>query len=327
MQQLKDLHLIHLTKSLTRSQGSSLKFALPQMQGVFHLDTCQRWIWVTTDLELARKLLDILETNTCEQPTFYHGREAYLFLLRLATGLESKILGETDIFGQLKEAWKKASPSYEGDLNSWFQKVFEDTKEIRTSYLQNLGGSSYGTLVRKMIKDQNLIPGEPVLLVGAGQLAHSIVSFLEDYELWLWNRTPGHLSSLNEKLSARSRKGFKFLTQDEEESAWKNAAQIVVCIPMDAALDQKRIEWLRQGKGDDRLVIHLGGMRADSSLWSELPRFFALDDLFAIQSTQDQHRISQITRAEKACEERATLRGYGMSLSTAHCWEDLSCFA
>jgi hypothetical protein len=83
---------------------------------------------------------------------------------------------------------------------------------------------------------------------------------------------------------------------------------------------------LKQGRGQDRLVVHLGGMKKDSQVWPSCPRFFALDDLFEIQSARNQFRAGQISRAIRACEERATLRAFGMSFSTAHGWEDLSCF-
>ena len=40
----------------------------------------------------------------------YQGADAYGFLLRLASGLESEIAGETEIFGQIKEAWINGRP-------------------------------------------------------------------------------------------------------------------------------------------------------------------------------------------------------------------------
>lgn len=323
--QFKDFSIIHFTKCLAGHSEGHVDAYLSQLgpeqlKGTFYLETCQRHIWMASQSSLLKPLLHLSGTE------FYQGKDAYLFLLRLAVGLESKILGETDIFGQIKLAWRMAAMGGDPhliELSACIQKIFEDTKEIRASYLQNLGGSSYGTLVRKTIKNFSSTT-QPILIVGAGQIAHSVAPFLGDSELWLWNRSPEKQAVLLKKLEGCT---GKRLIQEDEAAAWRTAAHVVVCIPMDAEQDKHRLEWFKQGGVSTRTVIHLGGMRACSSLWGSLPQFYALDDLFSLQSSQTDFRISQVSHAQKACEERATLRSLGMSLSTSHCWEDLTCFA
>lgn len=349
--QLKDLSVFHLSKSkclvssLAASPASSLFFR--ELPDVFHLETCQRWVWVT------RRGVQISEIEGLEK---LEGREAYLFLLRFTAGLESKILGETDVFGQVKEAWRLAStqggqawldfsPGSQKLLQRLFQWLFEDTKEIRTSFLQNLGGTSYGSLVRKLLRRSSNSEADitkPILLMGAGQMAQSLAPFLvsgdvleKGPDLWVWNRSAENLRILSEKMKTQgiSPRSWSALPAPEvrgaesECAAWENAAHVVVCIPMDPEKDPQRIEWFSRNKKAGRSIVHLGGMRAAASQWKDLPGFFALDDLFAMQATLKGTRALQLSHAEKACEERATLRSRGMSLSTSHCWEDLACFA
>jgi glutamyl-tRNA reductase len=234
--------------------------------------------------------------------------------------------------GQLKEAWRQAAVS--GSLQSsgvgfWIQKLFEDTKEIRSRYLQNLGGSSYGSLVRKLIKDQAGPVSRPILLVGAGQIAQSVGPLLSESELWLSNRNLTHLAEFYTQLEKRysATRLKKIITPVEEEQAWRDAGVVVLCIPFDSIQDSERIQWFQQGKSENRLVIHLGGMRKHSGSWGQLPEFYCLTELFQLQNSLGSTRSIQITAAERACDERSKLRSLGPSLSISHGWEDLACFA
>src|ERR1700733_2440707 len=86
---LSDLAIIHTPKPGGTPAAGSISAE------AFLLDSCLRRVWIqrwNSETELAEGVRT--------------GAEAYAFLLRLICGLESRILGETDIFGQFKEAWK-----------------------------------------------------------------------------------------------------------------------------------------------------------------------------------------------------------------------------
>src|SRR5262245_60181131 len=80
-----------------RGQGSTIE--LRPFGAYFTLDTCQRRLWVGD----AR--------GGGFPAAALSGEEAYLLLLRIATGLESAVAGETDVFGQLKQAWREFAES------------------------------------------------------------------------------------------------------------------------------------------------------------------------------------------------------------------------
>lgn len=252
----------------------------------------------------------------------FEGVDAYRFLLRVATGLESQIVGETDIFGQLKEAWRKCADGF--DTGILMQKLFEDTKDIRSRYLQNLGGASYGSLVRMMLRQS---PG-PTLVVGAGQLAQSVAPFLLDQEIWLLNRSSEKLQDLYASLILQGqgdqKPRIRIISKDEEAMAWQEAAAVVVCIPFDTVCDAERVS-LRDGHAGP--VIHLGGHREEAGVWKALPNFQALDDLFALKKAQGDVRMTQVQQAARACDEKAKLRALGASITIPHGWEDLAVFA
>lgn len=101
----------------------------------------------------------------------YHGDQAYRFLLEVTCGLQSPIVGETEVFGQFRnfaENWQ-AHPSM-------IQSVFADTKLVRQTHLSHLGSQSYGSWVRKQIR-----PDMHLHLVGSGQLSAEILTWLRKH--------------------------------------------------------------------------------------------------------------------------------------------------
>ncbi len=104
------------------------------------LSTCNRVeIYGTTQQATGRikSLLQLL----CAEPSvldpyiyLYEDADAVRHLLGVAAGLDSMVLGETEITGQIKNAYETAREAgLTGPiLNRLFQKTFQTTKEIRT---------------------------------------------------------------------------------------------------------------------------------------------------------------------------------------------------
>jgi hypothetical protein len=116
------------------------------------------------------------------------------------------------------------------------------------------------------------------------------------------------------------------ISQDDEAQAWREAEQVVICVPFDPnGKDAERVR-LRAQKADG-VVVHLGGMRAQAGSWTEVPNLFTLDDLFALQKTQGDVRMTQEAQAARACQEKGKLRSLGASVTIPHGWEDLAVFA
>ncbi|MEO5969626.1 MAG: hypothetical protein ABIQ95_06835 [Bdellovibrionia bacterium] len=328
------LQVFHVPKTAKSGRVSESHLAFRQDSSGFYpgfyMDTCQRWVWMCADSPASPGTQAPLAQDSPVE--VFRGYEAYLFLLRFAAGLESEVQGETDIFGQIKEAWrneKSQNRSLTRDLEPWMQRLFEDTKDIRSRFLQNVGGSSYGTLTRKIIKNSSKTDSDgPVLIVGAGKIARSIAPLLLDHDLWLWNRNAEKLSPLYSELSRKSKSSVQQFSCNDEQRVWKEAKHIVVCIPLNPSQDEKRIAWFREGGNlAGRSIIHLGGRKPDCGAWNSLPLFHSLDELFELEKSAGNVRSIQISKAVKACEERAKLRSLGLSLSITHGWEDLASFA
>jgi len=116
-----------------------------------------------------------LSEDEAQKYSYLHqGAEAITHLFRVGASLDSMIVGEPQILGQLKQAYKIASEEKctGAILNRFLHKSFSVAKRIRTetSIGSNAVSISYAAveMARKIFGDLN---GKVVMLVGAGEMA------------------------------------------------------------------------------------------------------------------------------------------------------------
>ena len=170
------------------------------------LSTCSRveCYVAAEDPESAREgLVDFLSYRSRLHPDafrshLYHAAhgEAAAHLFRVAAGLDSAVLGESEITAQVKEAYRLAHAlGATGPLlNRVFQKALHAAKEIRSRTAIGQGQASIGsvvvTLTRQLFGEQ--LARCEVLLWGAGKAAEATARHLMKggvRRLWIVNRT------------------------------------------------------------------------------------------------------------------------------------------
>jgi glutamyl-tRNA reductase len=112
--------------------------------------------------------------ETADRNFFYrrHGPGAVRHLFRVVSGLESMIIGETEILGQVKKAYSLAveSGATSRHLNKLFQRAFNVAKEVRTRTNITRGPVSVGSvavdLAEKIFGRLNTCR---VMILGAGE--------------------------------------------------------------------------------------------------------------------------------------------------------------
>jgi glutamyl-tRNA reductase len=311
-----------------RSDGARGDEWLSPPPSVLHVETCLRRLCIGDVASLPNATAAGLPaTQPVER---FRGVAAYEFLLRVASGLESEIAGESEIFGQFKDAWRafqQAEPARARTQGKLVQKLFEDVKEIRARHLQNADTITYGGLTRHLLGPA---ASAPTLVIGAGNMAQSVVPYLAGRPLHFWNRTVSRAHELAQLVpSSQTGRADPVILAGSRESeldAWRTAANVVVCVPPDADRDAPRLRAWQQNPNRRRLV-HLGVIDPAGTPWEGAPELSTLRDLFAMQSVNSKLRTAHIERARAACREKAQLRGLGGPASLAHGWEDLSVFA
>ncbi|HBA00285.1 glutamyl-tRNA reductase [Halomonas meridiana] len=116
--------------------------SLPHISEAAVLSTCNRTeLYCVTDAAGEQTVLDWLgrfhnlrveELSRCAY--HYHDNDAARHLMRVAVGLDSMVLGEPQILGQLKEAYQQArqAKGLGGELERLFQHTFAVAKQVRT---------------------------------------------------------------------------------------------------------------------------------------------------------------------------------------------------
>ena len=116
--------------------------SLPHISEAAVLSTCNRTeLYCVTDAAGEQTVLDWLgrfhnlrveELSRCAY--HYHDNDAARHLMRVAVGLDSMVLGEPQILGQLKDAYQQArqAKGLGGELERLFQHTFAVAKQVRT---------------------------------------------------------------------------------------------------------------------------------------------------------------------------------------------------
>lgn len=127
---------------------------------------------------------------------FYRDREALSHLIKVASGLDSMVLGEPQVFGQIKTSYKEAKEGgyLGGSLDGALQRIFSIAKRVRsTTGLGNkplsLASVAVHLAEEKLGRD---FADTPALIVGAGHNASLIARYLHRqgiHSLFIANRT------------------------------------------------------------------------------------------------------------------------------------------
>lgn len=147
------------------------------------VSTCNRTEFYVSGSS-AERAVRTLREKLGEDPAHWYERhriDAARHLCRVAGGLDSMVLGETEIFGQIKQAYREAhaAGATSGVLNRLFQRVFGVGKKIRTQTRIQEGATSVaGAAVELAEKIFGKLKGCRVIVVGAGEMSRQTAQAL-----------------------------------------------------------------------------------------------------------------------------------------------------
>jgi glutamyl-tRNA reductase len=173
--------------SRLRCTGCRLKIG-GSLSEVVLLSTCNRveiygvTSWVSGKVHRLFQLLSSSEADFTPHIYIKEGAEAAEHLFSVASGLDSMVIGETEITGQVKQAYKAAQESgLTGRVtNRLFQTALQTAKEIRTQTGIGRGATSVGSVAVELaerIFDRDLSE-KTVMIIGAGKMGEACVRHL-----------------------------------------------------------------------------------------------------------------------------------------------------
>jgi glutamyl-tRNA reductase len=142
----------------------------------------------------------------------YHSKrmDAAVHLCRVASGLDSMVLGETEIFGQVKDAYQAAlsAGATGGTLNRLFQKTFSIGKKVRTETGIQEGATSIGNVAVDLAeKIFGHLKDSEVMILGAGEMSRVTAQSLQSRgarSIFVANRSYDRALELAQKMNGHA---------------------------------------------------------------------------------------------------------------------------
>ncbi len=176
---------------------------------VFILSTCNRFEVIFNkeyDIDEVFKVFSkVISKEELKKADLFYGDEALKHIFKVASSLDSMVVGETQITGQLKQAFLEAyERGFLGkDLTRVLHFSFKCAKRVRNMTDISSNSVSVASVAVKMAKMKlDSLSGYSAILVGAGEMARLIAKNLvkERVNIILVNRNIDNAIKLKEEL-------------------------------------------------------------------------------------------------------------------------------
>jgi len=266
---LKELGKLHL-------EGAEEKSVLARVKSKLHLDelvflsTCNRVeILFTTQKNIDKAFLSglfsllnkDLKTNELKKfvttAEIYNSHEAVNHILRVASSLESLVVGEREIITQFRQAYEKCNGfGLTGDFMRLLNKhTVETAKQVFTETNIAKNPVSVVSLAYRLLRDKAVKENARCVIVGAGQTNSSLAKYLKKHHFstfTVFNR------SLDKAQELATELGGKAFELSELKNYKKGFDVLVTCTGAKTPVITPEIfESLLQGDKDKKIIIDL----------------------------------------------------------------------
>ncbi len=247
-----------------------------------------------------------LEENTFkENLEISHGTDAYAHLLKLTSGLDSLVIGEEQILGQIKDSITTARElKASGDnLNTLFDKAIKVGTRVRHATGISKGSISVGSMAVNLA-EQNIddLQSKHILLIGTGEAASLVAKSLKkrDIEFLVTSRTFERSKAFAETA------GGKPMQFEEAISNFKSVDVLFVATVAPYFLvTHDRVKEAMQSRKDGMLIMDLSNPRTVDDKVSTIPKIkvMNMDQIAEMVEKNMKNRIGVVSAAENIINE------------------------
>ncbi|OOE41017.1 glutamyl-tRNA reductase [Salinivibrio kushneri] len=252
-----------------------------------------------------------LSSDSLMASIYYHEEQsAVKHLMRVACGLDSLVLGEPQILGQVKQAYASAGKAgmISGSLEKLFHKTFAVAKRIRTE--TEIGGNAVSvafaacTLARQIFESLSDVT---TLLVGAGETIELVARHLKEHQcsqIIFANRTQSRAQALAEQFDAKM-SGLEALPEQLCQADIVISSTAAPMPLIEKAMVEKA---LKQRRHQPMLLIDIAVPRdIDENVGSLADAYlYSVDDLQSIvEHNREQRKLAAIQAEAIVTEESA----------------------
>lgn len=283
------------------------------MEGVVILSTCNRVelylspSYHSSDDALRALLAEISHlTNEEAAATYVHrDSDAVAHLFRVASGLDSQLIGETQILTQVKQAYHAALDlaCSNAFLNRVFLRAIECGKMVRSRTAISRGAVSVSFAAVDMAERIfGRLDTRRVLLIGAGETIRLAATHLAKAGVKQWrisNRTHANAEKLAAALGGET---IAFPPRDADLT-WADMIVSATSAP-DAVISAAQAQRALGKRTDPALILDLAVPRdVDPAFRSENVYVYAVDDFKQLIEANLRTRQQEAVRAEKLVQQ------------------------
>lgn len=297
-------------------------FTLGDVKECVVLQTCNRvelYIVSSKGEEMAKKASEYLagraremREEALEAIEFSQNHEALTHLLKVASGLDSMVIGENEILGQVWNAYLEAESlkAVGPVLRTVFKKAIRVGKRVRNETGISRGTASMGSVSVKLAESLlNGLDGKNVLVIGAGEMGTYVAKALARHKpnaIFIANRTYERALRLAKEISGKA------LRFDKLEDALIDA-DMVICATSAPhyLLTKETVSKVLKQRQSPRslLIIDISNPRNVEKSIKELDevKLYDIDDFQAIVERNTEEKRKNVEKALKIIEEELPL--------------------
>ena len=237
-----------------------------------------------------------------------YGESAIMHLLRMTSGLESMIVGEDQILGQVKDSKNKASKNHHCGkvLDTVFTKAIHVGQVVRNKTNINKGSVSIGSAAIDLAeKHLDSLDDKSVLVIGAGKMGRLVAKALAEKNLnaiFVANRTYYVAVELAQDLDGQA------ILFSELETYLADADLVISATSAPhSIIDKERLEGIDMDCEDLMMVDIANPRDIDEDVCELGVKLFNIDDLREIADINTQLRIKEFGEAENIIDEEFIL--------------------
>ncbi len=244
--------------------------------------------------------------------------EAVYHLSRVASGLDSMIIGESQILGQIKRSYDKArlAGSVGGCLHKLLQDALRAGRKVRSLTDISKGVTSIPAAALELIKREGDIGAKSVVVIGAGKIGGMAVARLAKSgirEAVVVNRDRSRAERIiKESIAQKGNVRAESLDALKREISMADIV-ITATASVDYVITRKMLEEILRQRRKGLLLIDLGVPRniEDSVRRIEGVRLYNIDDLKPIVEEAICNRMAEAEKAEEIIKERVCEKSSG----------------
>jgi glutamyl-tRNA reductase len=233
------------------------------------------------------------------------GRDAVMHLMKLASGLDSLVVGEDQIIGQVRRAleFSRSARYASANLSLVFDRALKVGSRVRTATGINKGNVSIASVAVNLAEEYfDELKGKKIMLIGTGEAASLVAKVLKkrDVDFMVASRAPERAQSFAETVA-----GTPIPFDSALEMLHKVDLVFTATVAPYRLLTFERIEKAMEGRRQGMMIFDLSNPRTVDEKVATIHgiKLVNMDQIAELVGKNMRSRMKEINSAEKLINE------------------------